>query len=373
MPHRIALFAPPSQFYETMLSGLADGFIALGHECVWRAELPPQSAVAAFAKQSGITLVLEINRTLKQDQPWPAGVAHAAWLQDHWIDGNLVVDLGKSDHLYFLYHADGYYPADLPPDRRWSVLHPGARLDALAPLVAADRYDFSFCGHLPSPLDPKMTMAIGRDGSPVSLEKFVESWPASLTSQSGFCLRAIRQRAKERCAELDCEMIFEQHTILDESIVRISERRTILGTALGVSKNLGIWGPPKWRKWPEFKPYYHGELPPAALDAEVYQASRINIHNGIVPMHVRSMDCMAAGGFILINRTWLDDKPYGINHFLGAGEHYASYGIDDFADVAQRYLRDRQARERIAAEGRRAVLSAHTWKHRAAQIIRDFS
>ena len=373
MPHKIALFAPPSPFYRMMLSGLSKGFTDLGHTCVWQTKLPPHDVVASFAQQNGISLVIEINRALPRDQSWPSGVGHAAWLQDHWIDGNLVVDLGKSDIIYFLYHPDASYGGEVPTDRRWSILSPGARSDAPAPTAAAERYDLAFCGHLPSPVGKDATVANRTDGSAVTLEAFVEGWPPELLSQSRFCLRAIRQQVDRRCEQLGCEMIMEQRLVFDETLVRTFERRHILTAALELSSNVGIWGPNKWQKWPEFAPFYKGDLPPLALDQEVYQASRLNIHTGIVTMHVRSMDCMAAGGFVLINQTSVDDKVGGINRFFAAGEHFGSYAMDDFGEVAHRYLSDPASCARIAAEGRRAVLAAHTWTHRAQQVLKDFS
>lgn len=373
MAHKILLFSPPGYFYELMLRGLSQGFADLGHESGWQTELPPHETIASFARRKGVSLVFEINRTLPRDVSWPSGVAHAAWLQDHWIDGNLVVDLGKSDHIYFLYHPDAAYAGDLPADCRWSVLSPGARADAPAPTAAADRYDFAFCGHLPSPLEMNGRIAISANGRAVSLSKFLQNWPPELLSQSQFCLKAIRKQIERRCQEIRCELTIEQCMAIDETLTRTVERRHILNVALTVSSNLGIWGPDKWQKWPEFAPFYKGDLPQLSLDKDVYQAARINVHTGTVAMHVRSMDCMAAGGFLLINRTWLDDKAGGINHFFAADEHYGSYDMEDFGEVACRYLEDAPSRARIAAEGRNAVLAAHTWKHRAQQILKDFS
>lgn len=372
MPHKILLFGPPGDFYETMLKELSQAFVELGHESGWQAEFPTHDAVASFAKQNGVSLVFEINRTLGSEQPWPSSVSHAAWLQDHWVDWTPVTNLGKSDHVYFLYHPDASYGEDIPPDRRWSVLSPGARADAPAPETTAETYDIAFCGHLPSPVD-KGVFVTAKDGTPVPLRMFIAGWPPELLLQSHFCLRDIREHIQRRCDELGCDTTWGQRLAIDTTLVRTLERQAILNAALSVSNNVGIWGPDKWLKWPEFAPFYKGDLPQSALDKDVYQASRLNVHTGVVTMHVRSMDCMAVGGFLMINRTWIDDKPGGINHFFATGEHYASYDKDNFAEVARRYLGDPTSRTRIAAEGRRAVLAAHTWKHRAQQILRDFS
>lgn len=64
-------------------------------------------------------------------------------------------------------------------------------------------------------------------------------------------------------------------------------------------------------------------------------------------------------------------QPGGIRNYLEPSRHYASFTVDDAAAVAAQFLNDVEARVRIAAEGRRAVLASHTWTHRAAQILRD--
>jgi spore maturation protein CgeB len=88
-------------------------------------------------------------------------------------------------------------------------------------------------------------------------------------------------------------------------------------------------------------------------------------------MHFRVMDCLAAGGFLMINETPLDDEPGGIGGAFVAGRHYGSYRMDDVAEVARRYLNDPDTRRKIAAEGRREVRAHHTWGHRAGQVLTD--
>ncbi|MBI4386044.1 MAG: glycosyltransferase family 1 protein, partial [Elusimicrobia bacterium] len=51
--------------------------------------------------------------------------------------------------------------------------------------------------------------------------------------------------------------------------------------------------------------------------------------------------------------------------------HFAGYETDEDAiGQIERYLRDEAAREAIARAGRAEVLSRHTYRHRAEEIIR---
>ncbi len=376
--HRIALFSEESGFYKYVLEGLGRGFIALGHQCVWATTLPKHDQLAHWVQQNEITLVLEINRVLPRDQTWPKGVAHACWLQDYrWHDADLTADLGKSDHIYFLLHPKGF-GLEMPAGGRWSVLSPGARPDAPAPVEQTDTCDFSFCGFIPRPVSPDETVAIGDDGRSISVQEFTKDFPPHVLAQSHFLLGDINREIDRTCERLKCRLV-DAHAskrsgrmIIDEDLVRTGERSRVVAALLLVSQDLRIYGTPKWTGWPEFAPYYRGNIPdPMALDT-IYQATRVNIHNGVLSMHFRVMDCLAAGGFLMINKTILDDEVGGINRSFAAGVHYGGYEIENTAEAARRYLEDPQLRHKISTEGRRAVLAARAWNHRAAQILKDF-
>lgn len=325
--------------------------------------------MAALATEKRLTLVLEINRFLPAEQKWPRGVKHAIWMQDPWVGNkDITTDIGKSDHIFFLIHPRAF---GMNPDRSWSILSPGVRTDVPAPAGTPSRCDFSFCGYIPRPINHKIPVAVRPDGKYYRLKEFLEVLPKEVLAFSNLSLSGIRRAVAETCQRLGCELILDSHLIFEQILIRMMEREHVLKAVLGISQSLEIWGAPHWVEWPEFAPYYKGSLPVRALDTQVYQASRVNIHTGGLALHFRTFDCLAAGGFLLVNKTGLDDDVGGINHVFRPDIHYGSYDMNNIGAVAERYLRDPEHCHAIATQGRQLVMESHTWKHRAAQILTE--
>jgi hypothetical protein len=369
----ILLTAPPGDFYAHVLRCFADGFEAAGAYCLRLNPPPGIDALAQWAKEFRPAAIFEINRVLPRDADWPSGVPHLAWLQDHRFNGDdLTGDLGASDRLYFIVHPDSF-GVMLPHGRSWSILLPGARADAPASAGLEMQRDFSVTGYIPEPLDDDSPVAFMPNGSPVQLIQFLRGFPTQVLSDASFSMRAIHDAIAAQCAALGCRPIVDRGAlqVFDEILVRTLERRQILEALIATGGALEIFGPATWEKWPQFAPYYRGHVDnPRELDA-VYQTTRVNLHNSGLTMHFRVMDCLAAGGFMLINETPWDTLPGGIRRYLEPSQHYGAYDIADVGTVARHYLDDEEARARIGAEGRRIVLAEHTWHHRALQVMRD--
>lgn len=399
-PPLILLTAPEGEFYAHVLRGFAEGFEAAGIACLARNPAPPLDRVAEWARQVRPAAVLEINRFLPAGLAWPGDTAHLVWLQDHRFNGeDLTRSLGASHHLYFVVHPASF-GIDVPADRAWSVLVPGARLDAPPPSGAPMRRDFSVVGHLPAPLDGIAPVAQMPDGRVLRLAELLCAYPLNTSSDAAFSMRDIHRAVAEACRRIGCLPITDRGTLqsFDEILVRTLERKRIIESVLLTGGSLEIFGPPSWRKWPQFAPYHRGHVDnPRDLD-QVFQTTRVNLHNSGLTLHFRLMDCLAVGGFMLVNETPWDDLPGGIHRYMEPGRHYGAYKIGpmrdgppfdfltewlrpqgappaercgDVADVAARFLADAPARERIAAEGRRLVLAEHTWRNRAEQVLRD--
>jgi hypothetical protein len=153
--------------------------------------------------------------------------------------------------------------------------------------------------------------------------------------------------------------------------VRTLDRKVMIERALTVSTSLEIYGSSSWKEWQQFAPFYRGfKSDPRELD-EIYQTTRINLHNGCLAMHYRVLDALAVGGFIMISRTRLDSLVGGILTQLVPYEHYGPFDIADTAAETRAWLNAADQRGRISCMGREAVLDAHTWRHRAAQILND--
>jgi len=52
--------------------------------------------------------------------------------------------------------------------------------------------------------------------------------------------------------------------------------------------------------------------------------------------------------------------------------HYVPFLENDFAELADKYLGDDTARQKIVTTAAEHVRAHHTWAHRAEKIIRDY-
>jgi hypothetical protein len=375
MQPTIILLSPPGIYYAYVLDGLARAFKAFGYPCAWRNSRLDFESLIPMLKQFGVTACLEINRVLPRDVPWPRDVAHLAWIQDYRYDElDLTDGLGASHHMYFFMDPSAF-GIHLDDGRSWSILLPGARGDVPVRERVEMRRDFCFAGYIPAPLDDDLPVSCMPDGKPVNLATFLEFLPPDTLRQSCISLTKIRARIEEACRKIGCLPITDQYVvrILDEFLPRTIERKMILESIVGLGGSLDIFGPSTWQSWPQFAPFHRGNIEnPVNLDP-IFQSTKVNLHNSGMSMHHRVIDCLAAGGFLLVNETPRDFDVGGIRHYLEPECHYVSYAVDEVATVARDYLPDDEGRARIATQGRREILASHTWSHRAAQILRDLN
>ena len=382
MQPTIVLLSPPGNYYAYVLDGLSRAFQALGYPCAWRNSRLDFESLIAMIKQLNVVACLEINRVLPHDVPWPRDVAHLAWIQDYRFNGlDLTADLGASHHHYFFMEPSAF-GLQIGKERSWSLLLPGARGDVPARDHVEMRSDFSLAGYIFQPVPAGLPVSAMPDGRPVDLATFLKFLAPDVLRQSQISVGGIRAAVESACRTIGCLPITEQSRyrtgesvlqIFDEVLPRTIDRKTIVEAIIGVGGSLDLYGPPTWQSWPQFAPYYRGNIEnPVDLDP-VFQSTRVNLHNSGMSMHHRVMDCLAAGGFLLVNETPRDFEAGGIRCYLEPGIHYGSYAVDDIATVARHYLADAEGRARIAAQGRRETLASHTWSHRAAQILHDLN
>jgi len=84
--------------------------------------------------------------------------------------------------------------------------------------------------------------------------------------------------------------------------------------------------------------------------------------------HERIFSGFACGAMVVIG-----ENAY-LKKFFKEGESIAYYNaktISGIGETVKKYLADEGLRERVAAEGRRIVMGAHTWRHRAEQLLRE--
>lgn len=155
------------------------------------------------------------------------------------------------------------------------------------------RRDFSVTGYIPAPLDDDAPVAFMPAGNPIELADFLLRFTMELLSDASFSMCKIHEAVAKTCNAIGCSKIIDTHIlqIFDEILVRTLERRQIVENLIATGGTLEIFGPSTWEKRPQFAPPYRGHIvDPRQLD-DIYQTSRVNLHNSGLTMHFRIMDC----------------------------------------------------------------------------------
>lgn len=153
---------------------------------------------------------------------------------------------------------------------------------------------------------------------------------------------------------------------------RALDRIALVQSVLALSDSVELYGN-GWQLYDEFKRYHQGVLATPRELARVYRRSRINLANNThgLGLHARTLECMAAGGFILIHESPNDEKPGGMLTSFEPDLHYGAFKPETLQETALRWLKDENGRGRAGANAAKIVRDKHLWRHRAAQLITD--
>jgi len=153
--------------------------------------------------------------------------------------------------------------------------------------------------------------------------------------------------------------------------VRLRNRHQLISLVLKTSDSLRIYGSENWKDWPQYQPHYYHFVDHSHDLKQIYQSTKLNLHEGINP-HFRVFDAMSAGGLVFVKRTPEDSAEGGMCDFFEPFVHYVPFSDDDFAELADKYLSDDKARQKIIVAAADHVHAHHTWSHRAEKIIQDY-
>ncbi|MBF0284690.1 MAG: glycosyltransferase family 1 protein [Magnetococcales bacterium] len=387
---KIAVFLPKEDFFHRFLGqSLKNAFTRVGAAVIDAPLRLENAQVEALARERRPDLIFDMNRTRNVLPGLPGETIHAAWMVD--FDAKREEEISGSELLYFL--EAGWIPYFTQLRDRGGIV--GERIDWLPaaacpetfyPAPADKSLDFSFVGHLSAPWSEAEL------GRPVLVEggrraTFGEVLPplerrsldlangrvaAPELTDPGYQIHMLRGVLREMgfTGEPDLSdpaLRYDVYTRVHRMAVRMEPLRL----ALGVSRNAAFYGTGGWEAWPEFRPYFHGWLEDQARAAELFRATRLNLHNGVAN-HFRVFFCMAAGGVVLHHRQRLDAGAEQLARLgIESGVHYLSATSDDFAEQARHYLAHP---EELEAMGRRAaewVHGHHLWDHRARRVMAD--
>jgi Glycosyl transferases group 1 len=299
-------------------------------------------------------------------------------MQDIQSQGErLDVDFGGSDLSYFI----------LPP----SAMSFGEALDDKARYLfqATDPatygfsvehpiFDFSFIGQMFAPIPEgvrgRAIVVNGVDCGTVG--QLLDIFAADGISQSSHMMQHTRERllsfVRRRAPDAEVSMVDPAIRIFfDDYFPRVTERTRMLDTVLDVSDKVGFFGTGPWEKWPRYQPHFGGYIHRPSKMALVFKRTKLNLHNGNFGMHSRVLDCMAAGGAIMVNKSLWAGTGFGLDAYFEPGRHYIEYDFDNLAEVAAEALANDAGRRQIGAAAAEAVRAGHTWRDRVAQIIEE--
>lgn len=367
----ILLIGPDTGFYGSLLAGFAKGFATHGCRVARLAGFASQARIAGWAKANDIQLIFDLNGMIDPADPWSADIDHAKWYHDPEPAKQLrATRHGHVDRTYFLFNPR-QFGVETRDGAAWSILPPAGDFNVGSRRREGYRCDASFAGYIPPPVF-NIIVATGQDGAKISLNEFYRFYPSKLTLQSMYHEAEIEAGMRAVCEKLRCEMTDAGRKLLLNQMIRQRERSEMLKRAIACTKNVNIYGHDNWLHWDIFKPFHRGSINDPEAMNNVYRTSKINLHNGTVSFHFRVLECMSAGGFMLMLRARNDEAPGEIRDHFVPGEHYDDFTLDSAEDVIARYIRDDERRVKIVEAARDHATRNHSWINRAGDILADF-
>jgi hypothetical protein len=373
---RVAIFMPrANSFYLSLLFGLKLGFEKHNVEVFASATLYEQNCLVEFCQQYKPHLIFEMNRSRAQLPDLPANIMHVAWIVDTL--GHTVDYYHGSDITYFF---GGNWKRAFTAE--------GGLVDWLAPGTCEVSYsfkpqqtaaDFSFVGHIPKPWNEN---ELGREICKYRDEsihfgrlhdELLDYWQSisfenfeNITYLNS-AYELVEQRYGKKIDIHDQALRYD----LGCRMVRLRNRQQLMEQVLGHKGTLRIYGSKNWQEWPRYRPHYHYFVEHSRDLADIYQTTKLNLHEGVGP-HFRVFDAMSSGGAMMVKRTPDDAAEGGMYEIFEPFVHYIPFLEDDFNDLAEKYLRDDTARRSIVENAFQEVQARHTWTHRAEKILLDY-
>lgn len=353
--------------------GLGAELILAGHDVnIVHQETPGE----AFA---GADVVMEVNRGRTDRIPRTA--VHIPWIQDHilWEAPGYDECAHPRDMIYTYGHGPiiGVPCQDWPNYRGSLLVAVDAKLLAYPP--AAQNLDLSIVGYISDPEQRWKARSLESVSVSEIARCIAETMEAVYTPLRGELdqqLTAYQLWAgMERKFPDIWDVLYKEYAgYIVHELARMRDRVAIARLILSVSENVEFRGF-NWELWPEFakwgKPFYEDREQVLNL----YQRSRINVHNNIFgfALHDRVLEAMAVGGFVMANESPHLGKAGQMTECFAPGFHYGEYNADTFCEQARKWLGNPQMRQRGIVESRKIIKDRHLWAHRAKQLLRDLA
>ena len=355
----------------------------MGHDAV--VSLPEGRTVDTLR---GYDVVMEVGRARDADIPEEA--VHIAWVQECYgaTDPDYNDVLGQD----ILYTYGDPSIIGCPPYRQWrGSLTWAVDHRLLDRQLVEPSLDFSIVGFIPPPDWFKFPSKV--PANPGRGDFFNISSEATDFIVQTMKIRALSgtfdQNRESECAQRGFAEVMrrrgwytsaagwrEIRGYIGQTVheyARLLDRKALTELALSVSRNIEIWGT-NWELWPEFAPYSRLFCFDNDVVLDLYQRSRINLHNNIFgfALHSRVLEAMAVGGFVMANESPHVGKKGQLTETFEPDVHYGEYNADNFIDRASSWLYS-ETRPKLIRDARKVIAARHLWKHRAEQVLADLA
>jgi spore maturation protein CgeB len=382
---RVALFGEYNNNCNLhQIDGLRWGFEALGIETIFGFEWIRGEAMSKFLDLCKPDFVFEINRSRKQIPECEDGFHHIAWIQDdasfpYGALNDITGGCGQSDITYFL-NDPKMHDLDERIGRIGRLLH-ATDPNAFTPQNISPACDVITVGHLAPP--PKcqyyeFVQKFDCCGVQTTMEEIHQPLLTAGICHANFEVGAFNEFLTEFMKTKKSDFLPDKRTFArirarySSSIIRGIDRARLLHKLVRVTRNVRFFGDGYWKHDELLAPHFYGAIHTTAEKVAANASARIMFHNGNLAMHERVLEAFAMGRPVMLNHTLYDDAPSGINEYFVPGEDFVFYNEDNIEDVTRELLGDKARLARVATNTRRKIQAAHTWRHRAQQILDDF-
>jgi len=375
-PSKIALFLPNNNsFYNSLFKAIEKGFAQCNVELIGMNTLLGEKELIEYCRSFNIQVVIEMNRSRSFVPGLPKSICHIAWIVDTL--GYKPEHYKGSEILYF-FGANWLQEYQLSEKGFCDWLPPGVDIDVYSYGELPHDSDFSFIGHLPLPWSKKELERIVYSDSNVTIRfaQVIEALNERLfnVDVKGYTNESYLQLSLDIISELTGYTVNIENRIMRYDLncrtIRMFNRHRLMQLAVNVTDLIKIYGPSNWKQWNQYAPFYRGFLELPDDIKNVYQRSRLNLHEGVGP-HFRAFDCLAAGGVLCYFASDDDSEFGGIKTLFDVDLHYVEVTKENFHDKTQQLLKDNDQRRKISHDGSIFTQEFHSWKVRAKKIIDD--
>ena len=127
-----------------------------------------------------------------------------------------------------------------------------------------------------------------------------------------------------------------------------------------------------WVLSPLYRPHTRGYIEPGPPLARFLQGAKVVLHvNGDTNFHVRVLECMGAGAFVLAKSHITDGQQGGLRSLAGPEVVPTFEDFEDLEEKLNRYLEDDKARREAIEKGVTIIRSYHTFANRVDLLLKE--